>query len=102
MKKRAPKPAPAPQPVKPPAPPAPLSADVRGNLQRLLTTIERTLPALRTAGAFDVLGLVAQAGHALKMLGDHTTALERAAGLIPPLREPAPAPAPTTHGVKPS
>jgi hypothetical protein len=83
-----------------PAPPAPMSAQLRQSVQGLLARIEQTTPALRQSGSFELLGLLAQAGHALKLVADHAHALERALGLVP---EPPPAapPKPHSNGVAP-
>jgi len=111
MTKPRPKRAPA-GPVKPekvpaaapPAPPVALSPALRNSIQQLLVRLTGAAPALRTAGAFEILGLVSQAGHALKLVTEHCHTLERALGLLPdPPATPAPAPAaapkPSSNGV---
>jgi len=91
--------------VTPPAPvpplPTPLSPAVRESVQLLLRQLEASIAQLRARGAFDVLGILAQAGHALKLCADHSFALERAMGLGP-AAPPAAAETTTntTNGVK--
>lgn len=76
-----------------------MGVELRRSIQLLLARIEQTTPALRQAGAFEILGLLVQAGHALKHVAEHSHALERALGLEPPA--PAAPPA-QPNGAKPN
>jgi hypothetical protein len=78
--------------------PAPLPPLLLHSIQGLLSRIEATTPQLRAAGAFEVLGLLVQAGHALKHVADHALELERALGLDKPAAAAA-ADKPHTNGV---
>jgi hypothetical protein len=93
--------APAAAPAPPAAAPAPLRAltlNTREQIRSVLATAERSLPALRTAGQFGILGLVSQQAHALKLVAEHSHALERALGLEPEAPAP-PAGHTSTNGV---
>lgn len=83
--KRAPAAKPAAEAPPAAAPPIPkaLPLATRQAIQAVLLTIERTNPALRNAGQFGLLGLLSQAGHALKLLAEHSHALERHLALEP-------------------
>ena len=56
------------------------------------------MPALRQAGQFGMLGLIAQTAHALKLVAEHSHVLEVTLGLHP---APAPAPAKANGAVAP-
>ncbi len=91
----------APPPVISGPVPAPMPPLLRQSIQGLLSRIEAATPQLRAAGAFEVLGLLVQAGHALKHVTEHALELERALGLEPKAKS-VEGPKPHTNGVPPA
>jgi hypothetical protein len=97
-KKRVPaKPVKAVTAVAPPRLPIAMPLELRRAVQTVLRKIELSTPALREAGAFEILGLMAQAGHALKLTAEHAQALEQAIGLSAPPPAAAAAPPNGVH-----